>query len=546
MKKKCFFVMQCIAFIFAFVTSCSEKEVVSSEPEVPENPDVEEPDVPDTPTPTPDEGEVLPLNVEIVDNTTIIGKAMFGYQGWFSHPDDKNAPFKALWHWGAKAIQNPPKVTVEMYPDFREYCSDEKYRSGFKYSTGEMAPLYSAGNKRTVFRHMKWLRDYHLDGVFLQRFLSEVRTNKQIKDMRDLTTKYIMEGCEKYGRIFAIMYDGIHKPDVNVDELIKDWKHLIDDIGITKSSRYLHHDGLPVVTIYGYCVNKEQTAESLKQIMEFFTNCPEQKYRASVMLTLGNDWCDSKYAEFHESFKKAKIISHWSVGRYYNIDKYNSNYLREQFLPYKNWCDENDILFVPVIFPGFSWVNLKGENEIPNKIPRQGGTFMWEQAYKSILYGSKSLYFAMFDEVDEATCYYKIAENASMSPYEGWWLNLDADGYELPSDWYLRCASKATLALTNKKYLTPDLGIPPLGGVTIYPVENTTSCGMKICYPDFEGDDYLSISVDNGKTWPYKILDNSKMFFIPLEPGVYEVYVRQGDDGESVPMGEINLSKMSN
>lgn len=479
--------------------------------------------------------EVLPLCVPVVDNSTVVGKAMFGYQGWFSHPDDINAPHKSLWHWGASALKTPPKATVEMYPDYREYCVDEKYRSAFTYPNGNMAPLYSAGNERTVLRHMKWLRDYHLDGVFLQRFLSEVTKNPQIKAMRDLTTRYIMKGCEEYGRIFAVMYDGTSN---DADQLINDWKHLIDDIGITKSSRYLHQDGLPVVTIYGYIVKPELLPETLTKIMDFFTNCPEQKYRASVMLTLGDDWTDAKYSTFHESIKKAKIISNWAVGRYSDISKFEGTYLPQKFIKYKKWCDDNEKIYIPVIFPGFSWVNLKGEGYTPNQIKRLGGTFMWAQAYNYVIRGVQSLYFAMFDEVDEATCFYKTAEDASMSPKEGWWLNLDADGYKLPSDWYLRCASKATLALHDTKYQTKELGTPPLGGMSIVPKDGE---GILLKFPDFPDCDDIYISIDNGENWSYNIKDKEGEYFIELPSGEYEVCVRQNDGGTIIPMGKILL-----
>ena len=50
----------------------------------------------------------------------------------------------------------------------------------------------------------------------------------------------------------------------------------------------------------------------------------------------------------------------------------------------------------------------------------------------------------MFDEVDESTAMYKLAENDDQTPDQGYWLALDADGYDLPSDWYLRCAKLAT------------------------------------------------------------------------------------------------------
>ena len=45
-----------------------------------------------------------------------------------------------------------------------------------------------------------------------------------------------------------------------VDEIKKDWKHLVNDLGITKSSRYLKHNGRPLVAIWG--VNKKDVMDA--------------------------------------------------------------------------------------------------------------------------------------------------------------------------------------------------------------------------------------------------------------------------------------------
>ena len=81
-----------------------------------------------------------------------------------------------------------------------------------------------------------------------------------------------------------------------------------------------------------------------------------------------------------------------------------------------------------------------GELALGHREPRDGGNFYWMQSYGALKCGAESIYLAMLDEVDESTAFFKVAENKSMSPVEGYWLNLDADGQALPSDWYLRAA----------------------------------------------------------------------------------------------------------
>ncbi len=50
----------------------------------------------------------------------------------------------------------------------------------------------------------------------------------------------------------------------------------------------------------------------------------------------------------------------------------------------------------------------------------------------------------MFDEVNESTAMFNLAAHRKDAPDQGYWLTLDADGRDLPSDWYLRLAGEIT------------------------------------------------------------------------------------------------------
>ncbi|MDF1572913.1 MAG: fibronectin type III domain-containing protein [Bacteroidales bacterium] len=199
------------------------------------------------------------LDVPVVDNSTLDGKVMFGYQGWFNHPDDGAG---LGWvHWGN--FYEPLRSTVDMYPDMREYGQDEKYDAHLTFPDGSMAPVFSSFNRNTVVRHMKWVRDYNLDGVFLQRFISNADSQKGM-DHKDTVTTHVMEGCEKYGRVFAIMYDGVAN---RVEDMQADWKHLVDDIGVTNSDRYLRTASLATQVVRGYAPLEETLGTPPEGIM---------------------------------------------------------------------------------------------------------------------------------------------------------------------------------------------------------------------------------------------------------------------------------------
>ena len=159
------------------------------------------------------------LNVPVVDNSSLDGKVMFGYQGWFNHPDD-GAGLDWV-HWGH--LYKPNKLAVDMYPDMREYGLNEKYPTDYTFSDGSVVPVFSSHNRYTVYRHMKWVHDYNLDGVFLQRFIKQAQRKEYLRN-KDTVAVHIMAGCEKYGRVFGIMYDGLAN-------MVEEIKNRLDALG---------------------------------------------------------------------------------------------------------------------------------------------------------------------------------------------------------------------------------------------------------------------------------------------------------------------------
>lgn len=478
-------------------------------------------------TPSLDAPEWPVLDVPVVDNSTLDGKVMFGYQGWFNHPDDGAG---IGWvHWGN--FYEPLRSTVDMYPDMREYGQDEKYDAHLTFPDGSMAPVFSSYNRNTVVRHMKWVRDYNLDGVFLQRFISNADNQKGM-DHKDSVTMHIMEGCEKYGRVFAIMYDGVAN---RVEDMKQDWMHLVDDIGVTESDRYLHHRGLPLVSLWGYSVRDEATPDQLQEMINFFTNPPDPKYRASVKL--GVMWNFYDRTDFQEAFKQVDVISPWFSG--------STDYNRGQ-----KWGDDNNVDYIPVVHPGFSWHNLKypEPSSDKNRTPREGGQFIWDEVNDVVPVNVKSIYIAMFDEIDEGTAMFKLAENDSMIPREGYWLPLDEDGFDLPSDWYLRTASLATQVVRGYEPLEQTLGTPPEGIMTIRITDeanDNNQGGMEFLFPDFPGETSIEISIDGGSTFPYTTSDDVGTYVVSgLTSGTYPVVVRHSNSDPYVDMGDVTISNV--
>ncbi len=472
---------------------------------------------------TPETAEPIWPNLEVkkVDNASLDGKVMFGYQGWFNHPDD-DADLGWV-HWGN--FYEPIRSTVDMYPDMREYGLDELYDADLTFPNGKMAPVFSSYHKSTVVRHMKWVRDYNLDGVFVQRFISAANQRPKM-DHKDTVTRHVMKGCEDYGRVFAIMYDGIGE---RVEEIKADWMHLVDDIGVTGSDRYLNHRELPLVALWGYTVREEATLDQLVDLIDWFKNNPEPKYRASLLLGVAWDWYDQS-SGWRSAFEDVEVISPWFSG--------NTDYNRGQA-----WCDEHNVDFLPVVHPGFSWYNL--HQGAKNASPREGGSYFWNEVNEVVSKNAKSVYIAMFDEVDEATAMFKLAENNTMIPREGYWLPLNADGHALPSDWYLRAAGLATEVVRGYEDNHASFVTPPEGIMTIRIINEVNGNdlgGMEFIFPDFPDETSIEISIDSGATYAYTTPDDAGSFSIsPLTEGRYQVFVRHGAGAAEVYMGEVYI-----
>src|SRR5260370_6490474 len=139
------------------------------------------------------------------------------------------------------------------------------------------------------------------------------------------------------------------------------------------------------------------------------------------------------------------VVQPGNVGRYGTLEAVD-RWKEDVLVPDVKVADKNRQIYMPVIFPGFSWSNLK-RNARENQIPRLRGEFLWRQAYNAKMAGAKVLKIAMFDEVDEGTAILKVVSHRKEAPEQGFWLTLDTDGADLPSDWYLRLAGAFTPVL---------------------------------------------------------------------------------------------------
>src|SRR5262245_45520418 len=70
-----------------------------------------------------------------VDSSTLTGKVMCGYQGWFATPGDGLG--RGWYHWAMDPNQfEPSHCKIDLWPDVSELNPDERYATKFNLTDG--------------------------------------------------------------------------------------------------------------------------------------------------------------------------------------------------------------------------------------------------------------------------------------------------------------------------------------------------------------------------------------------------------------------------
>ena len=389
-----------------------------------------------------------------VDCSTMTGKVLCGYQGW--HTAEGDGCDRGWHHWQGRNGFKPGSTNVDLWPDVAELSPEERYATPFKTADGKTAEVYSAFNAKTVLRHFKWMQDYGIDGVFVQRFGGEVFNTPGLRQYNTVLD-HCREGANQYGRTYAVMYDLSGMRAGQMGKLMDDWKLLIDKMEITKDPAYLHHHGKPVVAVWGFGFNdgRKYTLKEGLELVDFLKS--KEGGGCTVMLGVPAHWRTLERDAINdktllELIGTADIVSPWTVGRY-GTPEQAASHAKMTMTPDLAWCEENGKEYLPVVFPGFSWHNQNPRFPV-NSIPRLGGKFLWSQFVAAKKAGATMVYQAMFDEVDEGTAIYKCTNNVPVGEskfvtYEG-----------LPSDYYLKLVGVASKMVRGDLPLTDEM--PPL------------------------------------------------------------------------------------
>ena len=108
-------------------------------------------------------GRLVKVSDSVVDRSTLTGKLIMGYQGWFNCPGDGTTV--GWWHWFTG-----PDPTVDFLPNAADYPVAQQCVTTMLDAGGNPVNLFSDANPATVETQFAWMQQYGLDGVALQRF----------------------------------------------------------------------------------------------------------------------------------------------------------------------------------------------------------------------------------------------------------------------------------------------------------------------------------------------------------------------------------------
>jgi hypothetical protein len=400
---------------------------------------------------------------------TYEGRVMCGYQGWFRAEGDGSG--EGWTHYSEHGPLTATSLHPDFWPDVSEYA--KTYPTSLKNKDGSTVRVFSSVDQSTTDLHFKWMQEYGIDGVFVQRFFGGLRTAESRKKSR-VVLENAIRSSQKYGRAIAVMYDlsGLKDKGEDCSLLIQDWKELVDELKITSqpTNTYLYHRGKPLVVIWGlgfpdrgYNIRNI----GIDKVIKFLKTDP-QYGGCSVMLGVPTYFRDLNVDTnpdpyLHELIASADIVMPWMVQRFTPlVHMFDTTRYEQEVKDDLAWCNARHVDYAPCVSAGFSWHNMhihgrRAEKDADliyplNQIPRQKGRFYWNEISEAVHAGSKMLYVAMFDEMDEGTAIFKCA-NAENLPAGVQLCDLEG----LPTDHYLWLTGEAGKMLRGETPFTREI-----------------------------------------------------------------------------------------
>ncbi|KAI1211129.1 uncharacterized protein F4807DRAFT_419130 [Annulohypoxylon truncatum] len=277
------------------------------------------------------------------------------------------------------------------------------------------------------------MADNGISGAFMQRFYGYI--NEANGGWVNILN-YTKTAAEKYGRGFVIEYDlnGAATASTNVTSTF------LADLAalnyIISSPAYMHHNGKPVLEIWGFGIVTEVTVDDGIAIVTALKNAGWY-----VILGVQQAWHAELAANqpggYGPVYQLADMLQPWTVGAY-DINSYDSFHDGRQAVEDADALRDLGIESSIVVWPGGSSSNAN-PSETFDHFPRWNGTFYQKQLDGAVNLKPNFIFGAMFDEVNEGTAILPLLRNNEL-PTNQRFLGIDDD---MEPDAYVKMAGEA-------------------------------------------------------------------------------------------------------
>ncbi len=194
------------------------------------------------------------------------------------------------------------------------------------------------------------------------------------------------------------------------------------------------------------------TPELANRLIDFFT--PPGKYAAFVVGGGDWNWRRTPDPRWKSVYARMNAYCPWNVGNYTTDPDGIKHAATGSWPADQKECASHRQLWIPVVYPGFSWDNLRQKPPGSTIIPRRKGQFLWEQFHELAKLKPDSIFVAMFDEVDEGTAIFKVTNSP---PTQAHFVGYE----EMPADWYLRLVREGAKMVNGTIADTAEIPIKP-------------------------------------------------------------------------------------
>jgi hypothetical protein len=308
---------------------------------------------------------------------TYEGRVLCGYQGWFRAEGDGSG--EGWSHYSERGALSASSLHPDFWPDVSE-C-EKTYPTTLTNRDGSAARVFSSVDQSTTDLHFRWMQQAGIDGVFVQRFFSPLRS-PQGRQRSRVVLENTVQSAQKYGRAISVMYDlsGLRNRGEDCSAIIQDWKELVDELKVTSqaTNNYLYHRGKPLVVIWGlgfpdrgYNIRDI----GMEKVISFLKEDPAYG-GCSVMLGVPTYFRDLQIDTnpdpyLHKLIESVDVVMPWTVQRFTPlVHFFDAARYEDQVKMDIAWCQARKVDYAACVYPGFSWFNMHQRARTPPRFTR--------------------------------------------------------------------------------------------------------------------------------------------------------------------------------